>query len=85
MSQGDGWLENVDMWKGVVAATDNLVSAYENYGPQEKADGSGEIEKGWRMKARSAIRGVMGKARDTWEGTAEWDILKDRLEELKNS
>jgi tetratricopeptide (TPR) repeat protein len=85
MSQGDGWLENVDMWKGVVAATDNLVSAYENYGPQEKADGNGEIEKGWRMKARSAIRGVMGKARDTWEGTAEWDILKDRLEELKNS
>ena len=85
MSQGEGWLEKADMWKGVVAATDNLVSAYENYGPQEKADGTGEIEKGWKMKARSAVRGIMGKARDAWEATAEWDVLKERLEELKSS
>jgi tetratricopeptide (TPR) repeat protein len=84
MSQGEGWLEKEDMWKGVVAATDNLVSAYENYGPQEKADG-GEVEKGWKMKARSALRGVMGKAKDVWEGTSEWEVLKDRLEELKSS
>lgn len=84
MSQGEGWLEKEDMWKGVVAATDNLVSAYENYGPQKKADGS-EVEKGWRMKARSAVRGVMGKAKDVWERTSEWEVLEDRLEELKSS
>lgn len=84
MSQGEGWLENTDMWKGVVAATDNLVSAYENYGPQEKADGSGEVEKAWKAKARSAVRGVMGKAKDPWESTPEWDALRERQEELKN-
>jgi tetratricopeptide (TPR) repeat protein len=83
MSQGEGWLENEEAWKGVVAATDNLVSAYENYGPME-VDGK-EVEKGWKMKARSAVRGVMGKARDAWEGTAEWEVLVARLEELKSS
>lgn len=83
-SQGEEWHREVDAWRAVVAATDNLVSAYENYGPQEKADGSGEVEKGWKMKARSAVRGTMGKAKDSWEGTEEWDLLKARLEELKS-
>lgn len=83
-SHGGEWLQEVEGWKSVVAATDNLVSAYENYGPQEKADGSGEVEKGWRMKARSAVRGTMGKAKDVWDGTEEWDLLTERLEELKS-
>lgn len=84
-SQGEAWHQEVDAWKAVVAVTDNLVSAYENYGPQEKADGSGEVEKGWRMKARNAVRGTMGKVKDVWDGTAEWDLLKQRLDELKSS
>jgi hypothetical protein len=84
-SQGEQWLQEVEAWKVVVAATDNLVSAYENYGPQEKADGSGEVEKAWKMKARSAVRGIMGKAKDPWDGTDEWDLLKQRLDELKSS
>ena len=81
---GETWLQEVDNWKGVVAATDNLVSAYENYGEMERV-GGGKVEKGWRMKARSAIRGVMGKARDIWEETEEWDVLKKLLEGLKSS
>lgn len=84
MSQGEGWLEKEELWRAVVGATDNLVSAYENYGPQELADGK-EVEKGWKMKARSAVRGIMGKARDVWEGTEEWEVLVGRLEELKSS
>jgi len=80
--QGEGWLQEVDQWKVVVAATDNLASAYENYGPQEKEDGS-EVEKGWKLKARSAVRGIMGKAKDVWEGTDEWEVLKEKLDELK--
>jgi tetratricopeptide (TPR) repeat protein len=84
-SQGEQWLQEVEAWKVVVAATDNLVSAYENYGPQEKTDGGGEVEKAWKMKARSAVRGIMGKAKDPWEGTDEWDLLKQRLDELKSS
>lgn len=83
-SQGEEWLQEIEAWKAVVAATDNLVSAYENYGPQDKADGSGEVEKGWRMKAKNAVRGTMGKAKDAWDGTDEWDLLKERLDELKS-
>jgi tetratricopeptide (TPR) repeat protein len=82
-SKGEEWMQDGDGWKSVVAATDNLVSAYENYGPMEKADGS-EVERGWRMKARSAVRGVMGRARDAWEGSEEWVLLEERLEELKS-
>ncbi|KAH8809025.1 hypothetical protein F5884DRAFT_794226 [Xylogone sp. PMI_703] len=84
-SQGESWLEDVEKWKLVVAATDNLVSAYESYGPQDKPDGNGEVEKSWKMKARNAVRGILGKAKDIWEDTEEWSLLQDRLEELKNS
>jgi hypothetical protein len=65
--------------------TDALVSAFENYGPQEAVDGQGEVEKGWKGKARSAVRGVLGKAKDVWEGTDELEMLKGRLEELKGT
>jgi hypothetical protein len=79
-------LEEVEAWRGVVTATDALVSALENYGPQERADGSGqEVEKAWRVKARNAVRSIMSKARDVWEGTEEWELLQQRLEELKGS
>ncbi|RFU29863.1 hypothetical protein B7463_g6466, partial [Scytalidium lignicola] len=84
-SHGELWLEDVEKWRVVVAATDNLVSAYESYGPQEKADGSGEVEKGWKMKARNAVRGILGKAKDIWEDTKEWDLLQDKMKELRNS
>lgn len=77
------WLVEKEAWKGVVGVTDNLVSAYENYGPMEKQDGT-EVEKGWRMKARSAVRGVMSKARDAWEETEEWGTLEGLLEGLKS-
>lgn len=80
---GEVWLQEAEAWKGVADATDNLVSAYENYGTMESASGE-EVEKSWRAKARSAVRGVMGKARDAWEGTAEWEVLRERLEELKS-
>jgi len=84
-SQGENWLQEANGWKAVVAATDNLVSAYENYGPQEKVNGDGEVEKGWKMKAKNAIRGTMGKAKDIWDSTQEWNLLKERLDELKSS
>jgi len=82
---GNRWLEDEEQWKSAAITTDALVSAFENYGPQESVDGQGEVEKGWKAKARSAVRGVLGKARDVWEGTTEFEMLKGRLEELKNS
>jgi len=82
--QGEGWLQEKEDWQMVVAATDNLISAYENYGPQEKGDGT-EVEKAWRTKAKSLVKGVIGKARDAWEDSGkEWDLLLERLEELKS-
>ena len=77
------WLQHEEAWKDVVAATDNLVSGYENYGPLEKEDGN-EVEKAWRVKARSAVRGTMGKARDVWEGSEGWDVLQGLLDGLKS-
>ncbi|KAG9244006.1 hypothetical protein BJ878DRAFT_508160 [Calycina marina] len=82
-SLGEAWLQEVEDWKVVVAATDNLASAYENYGPMEKKDGT-EIEKSWKMKARSAVRGIMGKAKDVWEDTDDYEVLKEKLQELKS-
>ncbi|KAG9237781.1 hypothetical protein BJ875DRAFT_493003 [Amylocarpus encephaloides] len=79
---GERWLNEKEAWKEVVEVTDGLVSAYENYGTMAKEDG-GLVEKGWKMKARSAVRGVMGKARDSWEGTAEWEELQMLLDGLK--
>jgi len=83
-TSGSEWLENAERWKHATDATDALVSALENYGPQLKADGS-EVEKGWKGKARSAVRGILGKAKDSWEDTAEYERLKESLEELKSA
>ncbi|KAF2010321.1 TPR-like protein [Aaosphaeria arxii CBS 175.79] len=77
-------------WKAVVDQTIDLVDAYESLGPRERTEGlaagSGElVAKDWKFKARSAVRSVMGKAKDHWEDSADWDRLKERLEELKNA
>lgn len=84
-TQGEAWQEDASKWKLVVAATENLVSAYESYGPQERADGSGEVEKGWKMKARNALRGIIGKGKDVWEDTEEFNLLQERMQELKST
>lgn len=83
VTTGEEWVLDEEAWKGAVGVTDNLVSAYENYGSMEGADGK-EVERGWRGKARSAVKGVMGKARDAWEGSEGWVVLEEKLEELKS-
>ncbi|RDL30812.1 putative TPR repeat-containing protein [Venustampulla echinocandica] len=82
-SADEAWLTDREKWKEVVRVTDDLVSAYENYGTMEKEDGE-LVEKAWKMKARSAIRGVMGRAKDSWEDTEEWETLKELLAGLKS-
>lgn len=79
---GEDWLVDKEAWRGVVGVTDNLVSAYENYGTMDRGDGT-EVEKAWKTKARSAVRGVLSKARDVWEGSEGWEVLEARLEDLK--
>ncbi len=68
------WLENKGAWETVVERTDDLVSMLENYGEEAP-----EIGSRWKGKARSAIRSVLGKAKDSWEDSEGWDRLKDLL------
>lgn len=65
-------------WAEVVKRTDELVSALENWGPE--AEGVGPR---WRGKARSALRSVMGRARERWEGREGWRALEAVAEGLK--
>ena len=71
------WLENADAWDDVVARTDELVSILENYGAEAPAVGAR-----WKAKARSALRSVMGKGKERWEGSAGWATLASLLEGL---
>ncbi|KAI4238065.1 MAG: hypothetical protein LQ349_001380 [Xanthoria aureola] len=74
-------------WRDVVDATVELVDAYESLGErvrEEGSEGGGEVvEKGWRFKGRSAVRGVMGRGKEVWGGSEGFEMLKGRLEELK--
>lgn len=75
---GTGWLEDEKEWLGVVERTDDLVSALQNYGPMVPG-----LEHGWKAKARSAVRSVLAKTRDAWEGSEGWVRLQGLLEGLK--
>lgn len=72
------WLENEEAWLVVVQRTQELVGVLENFGPLAE-----EVGDKWRGKARSAVRSVMGKGKEAWEGTEGWMTLKGLLEGLK--
>ncbi|KAI1183367.1 hypothetical protein F5B17DRAFT_137659 [Nemania serpens] len=77
-SQERSWLTDPEAWDAVVQRTTELVAAYENYGSRLESIGSR-----WKGKARSAIRSVMGKAKESWEGDQRWDTLQVMLEDLR--
>lgn len=72
------WLEDEAAWTVVVQRTDELVAVLENFGPLAP-----EVGEKWRGKARSAIRSVLGKAKEPWEGSEGWNTLKSLMEGLK--
>lgn len=79
-----------EAWNEVVDATVDLVDAYQSLGTMERTEGlaagSGElVMKDWKFKSRSAIRGVLGKGKDSWEGTEGWERLQQALEDLRNA
>ncbi|KAJ9619250.1 hypothetical protein H2203_008579 [Taxawa tesnikishii (nom. ined.)] len=85
-----GWeTESERRWNDVVDATIELCDAYESLGPREKNEGLGAgegalVAKDWKFKARSAVRGIMGRGKGSWEDTEGWDRLKDAMENLRN-
>ncbi|PVH99731.1 TPR-like protein [Periconia macrospinosa] len=77
-------------WDAVVQQTVDLLDAYESLGPRERTEGlgagSGEVvAKDWKFKSRSAVRSVLGKGKEAWEGSSGWDVLKERVDGLKGS
>ncbi|POS71592.1 TPR repeat-containing protein [Diaporthe helianthi] len=72
------WLEDKEAWQVVVQRTDELVAVLENYGTQVE-----DVGDKWKGKARAAIRSVMGKGKDYWEGSEGWQALKGLLDGLR--
>ncbi|KAF9881439.1 TPR repeat-containing protein [Colletotrichum karsti] len=76
--QSKNWLVDAGAWKEVVARTDELVSVLENFGSEVESVGSK-----WRGKARNAVRSVMSRGKESWEGSEEWAVLEGLMEGLK--
>ena len=75
-------------WLEVSEATIDLVDAYESLGERTKEAGMGAgelVAKDWKFKARSALRSVMARAKESWEGDPGYEKLNERLQELKNA
>ncbi|KAK0513585.1 hypothetical protein JMJ35_003949 [Cladonia borealis] len=75
-------------WAEVSEATIDLVDGYESLGERTREAGmaAGElVAKDWKFKARSALRSVMSRAKEGWEGDAGNEILSERLQDLKSA
>ena len=75
-------------WAEVSEATIELVDGYESLGEKTREAGmaAGElVAKDWKFKARSALRSVMSRAKEGWEGDARYEALSERLQELKSA
>ena len=75
-------------WAEVSEATIDLVDGYESLGERTREAGmaAGElVAKDWKFKARSALRSVMSRAKEGWEGDARYETLSERLQELKSA
>ena len=87
-----GWDSGTDeakrLWIEVAEATSDLVDAYESLGERTRETGLAEgelVAKDWRFKARSAIRGIIGKAKEAWADSPEFAMLRSKLEALKTT
>lgn len=82
-----GWeTETEARWNEVVEATVRLCDSYESLGEKERTEGMGAgelVAKDWKFKARSAVRGILGKGKGSWDGTEGWERLQDRMRDLK--
>lgn len=85
---GAGTESSQATWTEVSEATIELVDGYENLGEKTREAGmaAGElVAKDWKFKARSALRSVMSRAKEGWEGDARYEALSERLQELKSA
>lgn len=88
-----GWDTGLDtgsknLWHEVADATIDLLDAYESLGEKEREAGMGQgelVAKDWKFKARSAVRSVLSRAKDAWEDDGQYEVLQQRLRDLKAS
>lgn len=71
------WTADKTAWGTVVLRTDELASLLENYGLDVAAIGPK-----WKGKVRSAVRSVMGRGRENWEGSEGWKTLEGIMDGL---
>ncbi|KAJ2964045.1 hypothetical protein NQZ79_g920 [Umbelopsis isabellina] len=55
----------------------DTVEMYENFGDQANVD--------WKYQARNVLKGLLGKAKSSWEDTDTYEKLKERLDELRGN
>ncbi|KAL6719794.1 hypothetical protein ACLMJK_001715 [Lecanora helva] len=85
---GEGTEAAKSAWREVSESTIDLADAYESLGERRIESGlaAGEVvAKDWKFKARSAIRSVLARAKEGWEGDQAYETLNDRLQELKGA
>lgn len=69
------------VWNDAVSACSDLVAAYESLGELPgKYNADDIVCKDWKYKAKSSIRGLMSKGKQTWQDSPGWD----KLQELKS-
>lgn len=89
-TQGAFQMGDEKQWMEVVRATERLVrEGYAKIGGMEKEGQEGEpdtqrelVAKDWRFKARSAVRGILGKGKEFWEDSEGWQRLKELASEV---
>ena len=65
-----------DVFEHVAEVAMDTVDMYENFGDQANVD--------WKYQARNVLKGLIGKAKNSWEDTETFEKLKDRLAELRS-
>lgn len=88
-AQGAFQMGDEKPWLEVVRATERLVrDGYAKFGPMDREgqkEGDAEAEmvaSDWRFKAKSAVRGIMGKGKEFWEDSEGWLRLKELQSEV---
>ncbi|RMJ28435.1 hypothetical protein PHISP_00650 [Aspergillus sp. HF37] len=88
-TQGAFQMGDEKKWMEVVRATEKLVrDGYAKIGPMDREGHEGVdddaelVAKDWRFKARSAVRGILGKGKEFWEDSDGWMRLKELQREI---
>jgi hypothetical protein len=81
---------DLERWREAVQEVEDLVDVMRNLGPRadaalESESGKDKKRKGnWQFQAKSLVRTFMGRTKDNFGEEAEWEKLKELMEELRS-